>query len=187
MIQRITMLRILFSLPKKEHRVSNAKINLTPSIAVFQSPNHFMCTDNIGLYLSPINGDSLYTKLWIIHSPIMTVQALRALRLLDKCPIIDDYALCACYYAMRRDLDDTARHYIASLKGSGFIDIEDHRKSILADKINRPYFIENILNPITDAGGNICAEEIQREINLGILTNDASKRFFNPLKNQVAV
>jgi hypothetical protein len=187
MIQRVTNIRRIFSLSEKEYIIGSATVSLAPSLAVLQKSSRSSNEDDIGLYLNSISGDSACSRFWPIHYPIRTVQAFRALRLLEECPKIEDDALCACYYAMSRDLDDTAHHYIESLRQSGFKNVEECRKNILMDRINRSCFIENVLNPIVDAGATICAEEVQREINLGVLTNDTSKRYILPLKNQVAV
>lgn len=187
MIERVTEIKRIFALAEREYIVGSITVSLAPSLAVLQKIGR--SSSDVGLYLSSTS-NSVCNRFWPIHYPVRAVQTFRALRLLEECPKIEEDTLCACYYAMSRDIDghdDTARHYIDSLKYSGFDNVEECRKRILADRINRACFIENILNPIVNAGATVYDEEIQREINLGILTNDAPRRYILPLKNQVAV
>lgn len=171
MIRKILKTKKLFSLSEKEHRIigSNATIPFAPSLAVIETDGVVKRNNNssIGIYLdSSKNG--FYNQFWEIHDyPINAVQVYRTLKLLAKCPIIADDTICACYYVMRKDMDSTSEHYLQTLKESGFLNVEECRSDILAEKISEPYFVDAFLSPLMSIDIAINDVEFHEEVAQG--------------------
>ena len=174
MSERIKVLQTLFSLPESEYKVGSkaaiTKTKLAPSIARAHMLNNASNSDNIGLYLVSLSGDIICTRFWPIRSyPIQALHAYRALLLLRECPVVEDDTLCACYYVMQPKIDSTSRHYLESLRESGFSDVEERRTKILNKKINLSNFENTFLQTLDRAGEPIDLEELDNEVKLGNL------------------
>ena len=175
MSERIEVLTILFSLPEREYRIDNKatkKVKLAPSIARVRALGASSNSSNvrIGLYLTPLSGDTACPRFWHIHSfPIQALHTYRALLLLQECLLVEEDTLCACYYAMQPELDETSRHYLESLKRSGFSNVEERRTKILNKKINLSNFENTFLQTLDRAGEPIDLEELDNEVKLGNL------------------
>ena len=141
-MQRIERIIDIFSLPEKEYRLVGSTVKLVPSFAIAKAISVMSSTsteDKIGFHLSS-DESATHSRFWEIHCPIDPVQAFLALKLLRKCPSVEDDTLCACFYAMRPKIDDTARHYLNSLKESGFYNVEEYRSKLLSEKIDSVSF-----------------------------------------------
>lgn len=177
MSERIEVLKTLFSLPESEYKVGSkaaiTKIKLAPSIARAHMLNNASNSDNVGLYLVSLSGDITCTRFWPIHSyPIQALHTYRALLLLQECPVVEDDTLCACYYAMQPKIDSTSRHYLESLRESGFSNVEERRLKILNKKINLTNFEKAFLQPLEKVDEPVDLEELESEIKLGNLVTE---------------
>ena len=163
----------LVSLKQKEYKVGKYKTALVPSVsyAVEQRKGNSSGTDaEIGLCLFKPDNRSYY-QFWGVHgAPSNLAQAMRGLRLLGQCPVIQEDTLCACYYAAGRHLDDTTEHYLDSLKQTGFTDVEEARLNVLAEKIDEDVFINNVLEPLAQQGTKFNIKEIIDEVKTGNLS-----------------
>ena len=173
MVSSILQATVLFSLPEKEYKQAGSSIKLAPCLAVIKTDDATKKNKNdldIGLYLGstePCSG----IRFWGFHfNPLNAVQAYRALKLLEICPRLEDDTLCACYYAMSRNLDETSKHYLQSLKESSFEDVEECRQAILSEVINESYFVSAFLQPLLEFDVPINSRELHKEIALGKIT-----------------
>ena len=173
MVRTILETKVLFSLPEKEYKLAGGTAKLVPSLATIRTKSVIKKDGDdptIGLYLGSA-GSSLSTAFWEIHySPLNTIQAYRALKLLERCPTVEDDTLCACYYVMSRELDETVKHYLYSLERSGFTNAKECREAILAEKISEHYFVDAFLQIILDNDIPVNDNEIHKEVALGNLT-----------------
>ena len=138
MLQKPMQVIRVISSPDNEYGLGGKNtVSLIPSIVIaYMKPNSGHSSSNdacVGFEVHSADGQTLCRKFWEIQPPVKPRQAIRGLKLLEKCPCIEDDTLCACYYAASRELNETANHYIDSLKSSGFTNVERYREQILND------------------------------------------------------
>lgn len=155
----------LTSLPETSYIVGRGACTCTPSIVLGLVGTPYYQKDQtnvIGYEISSLDSPA-GRKFWEIKPPIRPFQTLRGLKLLFECPRIEDDTLCACYYAASRELDETARHYIRSLKDSGFDNIEECRAKLLEGQSFNPALFESFLRRLDKNRISIDADELKRE------------------------
>ncbi len=148
MLQTITEVKTLFSFPEKEYKLAGGVALLTPSLSVANVTGRIPTNESekIGFLLRSRNGAN--DRFWELHYPVDTAQTYLGLKLLSECPVVEEDTLCACYYAMGDELNDTARHYIASLKDSGFKNVEKCRLKLLNENFEKHYFSKVFLRAL---------------------------------------
>ena len=157
MLQKPTQIIRVVSLPEKQYDLGGTiPALLAPSIVIAFMRSSFDSNDNdarVGLEVHSADGKTLCRKFWEIQPPVKLRQAIRSLKLLEMCSRIEDDTLCACYYAASRNLDETTRRYICSLKHGGFTNIESCREQILKDANEDDLELKKLANLL--AGNNI--------------------------------
>ena len=147
MVQTITEVRKIISLPEEEYETGISSTKLTPSlVTAFVKGSHssHYGNDVIGYYL---NNDTSW-RFWEVRQPFKAKQTFLGLRLLAECPTILDDTPCACFYVMSDSEDATVRHYLESLVDSGFTNAAERRLALLAE-YDKQYsdYVENFLQP----------------------------------------
>lgn len=165
MVQTIINVEKLFTLSEREYKSGVKSVKLTPSIVIASIKGRIngYTRRTAGFYLySKDNGTC--NRFWEIHYLDNVKQAYLGLKLLSKCPVVEEDTLCACFYAMSDEYNSTTRRYLKSLIMSGFTDAEKHRSKLLKDYgANDAYYVENLLRPSLDVNSDVKSYDDKQE------------------------
>lgn len=104
--------------------------------SVLKSVTPFVGSDREGeisqLGIGLIDGTS--ASFWGLLVPHLVIRSWRAMKILEQLQTIQADSLCACYYAARREIDDTNKNLIESLANlfGGINKFEAVRRTVLA-------------------------------------------------------
>ena len=129
-MRELTTVAVLAKLEPHNYRYEDLTDQvLSPAILAFL-PEMYHTQQKAEIGIGLVDDSSIVVRSWSSHKTGF-MQSYRGAKLLSYCKSFHDDTLCACYYAMSKDISQTTQHYLHALEENGLKNCRELRKSIL--------------------------------------------------------